>query len=225
AFFPLTKQGFSEFKEYEASRAFDALRLKVHDMRNRNILARKHNDLVDHAQELTRLSDNLITQAEKLEERPESLGLADALRRRANKKKMQAFGTVEVPKEEPVEDVEEETEEEKVEEKAKPTTKTTERLRARSRSNKRKGPDSISKLILKLGAEVQRTFKLSRNSSNNAEDKYTTLTLSQYTIVAEDKGVWSLRSKFRIQHVSATPRYSASARTGTKKRRLTLRGP
>ncbi|GJT33312.1 zinc finger, RING/FYVE/PHD-type containing protein [Tanacetum coccineum] len=179
AFFPLTKQGFYEFKEYETSRALDALLLQAHDLTHMNIFVRKHNDLVLRARELTRQSDNLLTQAEELEERPESLGLADALRRRASplkpqidalgrrtdalkrlasalrrrsdafrqrsdafesrlalfaqmykehgktkknnnepcttcmekrdKKKMQASGTVEVPKEEPVEDVEEGT--------------------------------------------------------------------------------------------------------------------
>ncbi|GKC38192.1 proton pump-interactor 1-like protein [Tanacetum coccineum] len=85
--------------------------------------------------------------AEKEAEKAAEKKLKD--KEKKDKKKMQASGTVEVPEEETVEDVAEEPEEEKVEEKAKSTTKTTERVRVRSRSNRGKGPDSISKVILK----------------------------------------------------------------------------
>lgn len=85
--------------------------------------------------------------AEKEAEKAAEKKLKDTEKK--NKKKMQASGTDEVPEEATVEDVAEEPEEEKVEEKAKPATKTTERVRVRSRSNRGKGPDSISKVILK----------------------------------------------------------------------------
>ncbi|GKC17037.1 zinc finger, RING/FYVE/PHD-type containing protein [Tanacetum coccineum] len=82
--FPFTEQGFLEFKNYEYSRMLDAQLLRAAHITHMNILVIKHNDLAVHSNELAREWDNLLTRAEELEERVESLGLADALRRRAS---------------------------------------------------------------------------------------------------------------------------------------------
>ncbi|GJT80871.1 zinc finger, RING/FYVE/PHD-type containing protein [Tanacetum coccineum] len=172
--FPFTKQGFLEFKKYEYSRMLDAQLLRADNTRHKNILVTKQNDLAYREKELEIQWDNLLTRAEELEERSESLGLADALRRRASpleprvkalRRRTDALERLVTAlrrlmdaleqREKEAEKVPEkklkhkEKKDEKVEVKDKPTTKTTECVGVRSRSNSGKGTDSISKVILK----------------------------------------------------------------------------
>ncbi|PWA97536.1 zinc finger, RING/FYVE/PHD-type [Artemisia annua] len=81
--FPFTEQGFLEFKKYEYSRRLDANSLLAADARHMNIFASLHSDLIDRERELALKSSDLLTRAEELEKRTESLGLANALQRRA----------------------------------------------------------------------------------------------------------------------------------------------
>ncbi|GJU58161.1 zinc finger, RING/FYVE/PHD-type containing protein [Tanacetum coccineum] len=78
------EKGFLEFKNYEYSRMLDAQLLRAADITHMNILVTKQNDLAVRSNELAREWDNLLTRAEELEEHAESLGLADAFRRRAS---------------------------------------------------------------------------------------------------------------------------------------------
>lgn len=100
-----------------------------------------------------KLAEKAAAKAKKKAEKEAEKKLKD--KEKKEKKKMQSSSVPaadEVPEEATVEEPAEDPEEEKVEEKAKTTIKTKEKkenVRIRNRGNRGKGPESISKVILK----------------------------------------------------------------------------